>query len=154
MGTWFQYNESYLIGKYAKNSEVFHSYGLEPYIFQNPWSVNLKGKTVVVISPFKKTIQHQYPRRLEIWKRNPAILPDFDLRIIQCPNHPHLAPPIYQDWFEALYAIEEQLKKINFDVLLVGAGAYSLPLCTFAKSLGKIGIHLGGKHPIDVWDSW
>jgi len=40
--------------------------------------------------------------------------------------------------------MKEQLKKINFDVLLVGAGAYSLPLCTFAKSQGKVGIHLGG----------
>jgi len=33
---------------------------------------------------------------------------------------------------------------VAFDVLIVGAGAWGLPLAVFAKKLGKVGIHLGG----------
>nr|WP_162051116.1 MULTISPECIES: hypothetical protein [unclassified Lentimonas] len=36
------------------------------------------------------------------------------------------------------------MANIDFDVALIGAGAWSIPLATHAKALGKIGIHLGG----------
>jgi hypothetical protein len=33
---------------------------------------------------------------------------------------------------------------IDFDICLIGAGAYGLPLAYFAKTIGKQAIHLGG----------
>jgi hypothetical protein len=36
------------------------------------------------------------------------------------------------------------MEDATFDVAIVGAGAYSLPLVVHARNLGKIGIHLGG----------
>ena len=38
----------------------------------------------------------------------------------------------------------KQMEKINFDVLLIGTGASSLPLASHAKNLGKQAIHPGG----------
>ncbi len=144
IGTWFNFNESWIVRSYAKNAGVFHSYGLEPYIFSDPWSAQLEGKKVVVVSPFSKTIHHQYPFRAKIWSRNTRVLPEFDLYTVQCPTYPHLVKPAAPDWFVALDKMKNQISLTHFDVLLVGAGAYSLPLCVYARSLGKIGIHLGG----------
>jgi hypothetical protein len=144
VGTWFNFNESLIVKKYAFNAKPFHSYGLEPYIFQNPWSAMLNGKKVVVVSPFSKTIQIQYLKRSQIWVLNPTILPEMELITVQSPTYPHLVKPGHDNWFQSLNDMKEQISANDFDVLLVGAGAYSLPLCAYAKSLGKIGIHLGG----------
>lgn len=144
IGTWFNINESQVVKKYTYNAKPLHSHGLEPYIFSNPWSAELKGKKVIVVSPFSKTVQAQYPKRKEIWVLNPSVLPEMELITIQCPTYPHLVKPNHNDWFESLDEMKKQIAATDFDVLLVGAGAYSLPLCTYAKSLGKIGIHLGG----------
>ena len=144
LGAWFNFNESWIVRTRAKNARVFHSYGLEPYIFPNPWSSSLAGKKVVVVSPFSKTIERQYPSRARIWCRNRKVLPEFELRTLQCPPHALLVKPLFADWFEALEDMRRRIRQADFDVLLVGAGAYSLPLCVYAKSLGKVGIHLGG----------
>ena len=144
IGAWFNLNESWIVRRYAFNAKVFHSYGLEPYIFSSPWSAHLTGKKVVVVSPFSQSILHQYPARGKIWRLKPEVLPDFDLRTVQCPTYPHLSKPKFTDWFTSLDDMKRQIDAASFDVLLVGAGAYSLPLCVYAKSLGKIGIHLGG----------
>lgn len=144
IGTWFNFNESRIVRSHARNARVFHSYGLEPYIFQDPWSARLEGKKVVVISPFSRTIRHQYEFRSKIWEQNERVLPRFDLRTVQCPTYPHLVKPAFRDWFEALDDMKRQVCRAGFDVLIAGAGAYSLPLCVYARSLGKVGIHLGG----------
>jgi hypothetical protein len=144
IGVWFNLNESWIVRRYARNTKVFHSYGLEPYIFPTPWSLQLAGKKVVVVSPFSQSILRQYPSRTAIWRLKPDVLPDFDLRTVLCPTYPHLTQPQWPDWFVSLDDMKRQIGQEEFDVLLVGAGAYSLPLCTYAKSLGKVGIHLGG----------
>jgi len=55
-----------------------------------------------------------------------------------------LITPQYPDWLTALEALREQMAALTFDVAIVGAGAWSIPLVTHAKSLGAWGIHLGG----------
>lgn len=39
----------------------------------------------------------------------------------------------------------EDVSKVNFDVALIGAGAYGIFLAHHCKMLGKQGIHLGGQ---------
>jgi hypothetical protein len=63
---------------------------------------------------------------------------------IAVPYQPILAPPRHTDWFQALADMQRQMTAIDFDVALIGAGAYSLPLVVHAKKLGKVGIHMGG----------
>ena len=45
---------------------------------EKPWSAALKGKKVLVIHPFKETIERQYKRREEIFPGT-DILPEFEL---------------------------------------------------------------------------
>ncbi len=64
------------------------------------------------------------------------------------------AVPLYYDlkestnWepdFEALEKMEQDKSKIDFDVCLLGCGAYGMPLAAFIKSkLQKTAIHIGG----------
>ena len=37
-----------------------------------------------------------------------------------------------------------EVSKLDFDIAIIGAGAYGLPLASFIKSLGKKAVHLGG----------
>ena len=55
-----------------------------------------------------------------------------------------MVPPTHRDWFYALEEMKSQMESADFDIALVGAGAWSLPLVAHAKKLGKKGIHLGG----------
>lgn len=50
----------------------------------------------------------------------------------------------YATWFDAYRFMCDEMSRIEFDICLIGAGAYGLPLASFAKSLGRQAIHLGG----------
>jgi ketopantoate reductase len=40
--------------------------------------------------------------------------------------------------------MREEVARIDFDVAIVGAGAYGLPLAAAVKDLGRQAVHLGG----------
>ena len=40
--------------------------------------------------------------------------------------------------------MKDEIAKKDFDIALIGCGAYGLPLASHVKRLGKIGIHMGG----------
>jgi hypothetical protein len=67
-----------------------------------------------------------------------------DTRLIPCPQFSYMVPPVHRDWYHALEEMKSQMENADFDIALVGAGAWSLPLVAHAKKLGKKGIHLGG----------
>jgi hypothetical protein len=117
---------------------------LEPYYSDAPWSEVLGGKRVLVLHPFVDTIAKQYSRRSEIWPGRPEILPDFELLIVKTPLSAARVKSPFSDWFETLGYLKSCMEKVEFDVAIVGAGAYSLPLVVHARKLGRIGIHLGG----------
>ena len=50
----------------------------------------------------------------------------------------------FSDWFEALRWMENEIDKRDYDVCLIGCGAYGLPLAAHVKRRGKQAIHLGG----------
>ena len=41
--------------------------------------------------------------------------------------------------------MKRQMEKIDFDIALIGCGAYGFPLASHAKKIGKIGFHIGGE---------
>lgn len=112
---------------------------------KNSWTKQLKGKKVLVISPFSETIKSQYEKRKLLFKDR-EILPDFDLKVIKAPQgigENNLLEE-YGTWFDALKSMEDEMDKTDFDILLVGAGAYGYHLAHHAKEIGKIGIHVAG----------
>ena len=50
----------------------------------------------------------------------------------------------YKDWFEALNWMKKQIEIQNFDICLIGCGAYGFPLAAHVKRLGKKAFHIGG----------
>lgn len=120
---------------------------LEPFEAETPWTAALAGKKVLVVHPFAESIRSQYERRALLFDR-PDILPKFHLtvvRAVQSLHAPGTRPDVpFESWFCALEAMQDQISKIEFDVAIIGAGAYGFPLAAFVKRLGKIAIHLGG----------
>lgn len=50
----------------------------------------------------------------------------------------------FKDWFEALDWMKAEMNKTDYDICLIGCGAYGFPLAAHAKRQGKKAIHLGG----------
>lgn len=98
---------------------------------------------MLVVHPFKDSIQRQYDRRQSLFN-NPDVLPEFDLKVIRAVQSAAGESPEYRDWFEALDSMCEAIRGTDFDVALIGAGAYGMPLGAFVKRLGKQAFHLGG----------
>ena len=111
-----------------------------------PWSQYLTGKKVLVIHPFESTIRQQYATKREKIHRNPLILPEFDLRTLRAVQGIGSGEELkrYADWFEALNSMCLQIDAIDFDVALIGAGAYGLLLADYVKRKGKQAVHMGG----------
>jgi hypothetical protein len=144
LGFWgFVPGERYLFDRCCPNAVPFAAGGLEPFLFANPWSADLEGKKVLVIHPFADSIEAQYQKRVVLFD-DQRILPRFELRVIRAVQSLAANETEFGNWFAALQWMEAQMQKADFDVCIIGAGAYGLPLCAQAKRLGKIGIHIGG----------
>jgi len=117
---------------------------LEPYMHKTPWSRILEGKKVLVIHPFAETIQQQYKKR-ELLFDNPLILPKFDLITIAAVQSIAGSVTKYESWFDALEHMKEQINAIDFDIAIIGCGAYGMPLAAHVKRIGKKAVHLGGQ---------
>lgn len=115
-----------------------------PWLYENPWTRVLKGKKVLVIHPFVHSIESQYKRR-ELLFENPDVLPEFaSLHVIKAVQSIAGEETEFASWFDALEYMKGEMEKIDFEVALIGCGAYGMPLAIHAKRLGKIGIHLAG----------
>ena len=133
----------YLVKKYCEKKI---SYIENPGVWaaENPWSKHLKNKKVLVIHPFEESIRKQYKIHEKLFQ-NPDMLPDFELKTIKAVQTiAGNADERFQTWFEALEWMKKQMDLCDYDVALIGCGAYGFPLAAHAKRMGKIGIHMGG----------
>lgn len=116
---------------------------MTPLLTDRPWTRALKGKKVLVVHPFAETIIAQYARREKIFD-NPDFLPEFDLKVLKAVQTAGGNTSQFADWFEALHYMENEIDKIDYDICLLGCGAYGFPLAAHIKRMGKQAIHLGG----------
>jgi hypothetical protein len=144
LAVWFHASENQMRLKFAPAAVPVAMTALEPYYHERPWSSALAGKRVLVITPFADTVLSQYARRTEVWRNKPDLLPDFQLEALRCPLSAGLVNPVFSDWFAALAAMQQEMSRRAFDVAIVGAGAWGIPLAVHAKTIGRSGIHLGG----------
>jgi hypothetical protein len=145
---WGRPGESSLFETRCSRAKLISMEGLDPFYVDPPWTAALAGKTVVVASPFVDSIGRQYERRSLVWPGRQELLPDFHLELMRLPFSDGLVKSQLDDWFQALDGLRADLNSRRFDVLLVGGGAFSLPLAVAAKQMGNIGIHLGGSTQI------
>lgn len=111
---------------------------------RNIWYRVLEGKKVLVIHPFTELIEYQYKHnRKNIWKK-PDILPEYkSLTIIKAVQSIG-GNQDFKDWFEALDYMKKEIDKADFEIALIGCGAYGFPLAAYVKSIGKKAVHIGG----------
>lgn len=132
-----------LLKKYMPKIVRMYIGDLEPFLHEDPWSAALKDKKVLVIHPFSETIKMQYAKREHLFK-NPDVLPEFELKVIKSVQSIAGNEVEYPDWFAALDYMKSEIDKVDFDIALIGCGAYGLPLAAHIKRLGKKALHLGG----------
>lgn len=117
---------------------------LEPYYHPHPWSAALAGRRVLVVHPFKQTILAQYARRERLFP-GAGILPAFgSLRVVQAVQGLAGQATGYPDWFAALAAMQAEMDAEPYDVAIIGAGAYGLPLAAHAKATGHAAVQMSG----------
>jgi hypothetical protein len=105
----------------------------------------LEGKRVLVVHPMNKTIEKQYfNKRKRIFPGSNA-LPEFELQTIKAVNTQADEEDVrFRTWFDALDYMTDEIAKRDFDVALVGCGAYGFPLAARVKQMGKSAILMGG----------
>ncbi len=155
-GYWGLYMEDYVRKVYQKRTMITGLSWLEPWRITcdrekgiRPWTAELKGKKVLVVHPFVKSIRQQYGKNREKLFANKYaaddILPEFDLKTVQAVQTiGNEVDSRFDNWFEALEWMEEECSKTDFDVAIVGCGAYGFNLSAAIKRMGKQVIHLGG----------
>ena len=117
---------------------------LEPYYHARPWSAALAGKRVLVVHPFRRTILAQYEKRAQLFPGK-DVLPELAcLTVIQAVQGLGGQDTGYADWFDALTEMERRMDDADYDVAIVGAGAYSLPLAAHARDTGHAAIQMSG----------
>ena len=117
---------------------------IEPFWSKTPWTKCLEGKKIVVIHPFAESISQQYNKR-ELLFANKDILPEFaSLTVIKAVQSLGGETNGFASWFDALHYMEDEIDKVDYDVALIGCGAYGMPLAAHCKKMGKKAVHLGG----------
>lgn len=143
LGSW-RIEERFL-EKFYPNAKRVKLSNLEPYLQKDPWSISLKDKNVLVIHPFNDTIESQYHFKQNNLFENPNVLPDFkSLQTIKAVQTIAGQKSDFNDWFSALDYMKAEIEKKDFDIAIIGCGAYGFPLAAHVKRMGKKAIHLGG----------
>lgn len=116
-----------------------------PFLWKHPWTRYLEGKRVLVVHPFVATIKKQYEENRQFLFADKEVLPEFkSIDYVQAVQSLAGEKVPYKDWFEALNYMEQEIDKKDFDVALIGCGAYGFCLAAHVKRLGKQAMHLAG----------
>jgi hypothetical protein len=127
----------------SPDAVICHGGAGAPVDEENPWTEALRGKKVLVVSPFAGTIEKQYRKR-ELLFSNPKTLPEFRLSTIAAVQSQAYEPCGFSDWFAALDHMKGQIDRADFDIALISAGAYAMHLAHHCKTIGKKGFQMAG----------
>lgn len=144
IGIWGVPGEAEVLDRRSPSARRFDIEAIQPLKAERSWLLELEGARALVVHPFRDSILRQYERHDTVF-RGRRVLPHFsNLDVVPAVMSFAGANPPFRDWFEALESMKEAIAAHHFDVAIIGAGAYGLPLGAFVKSLGKQAVHLGG----------
>lgn len=129
--------------KFVRLHDFYH------FLHLDPWTTALSEKKVLVIHPFSKSIEQQFEIKSKIFT-GIHTLPNFKLITYKAVQSiAGNKPAGFETWFDALDMMKSDFSKIDFDIAILGCGAYGMPLASFIKTeLRKKAIHLGGNTQI------
>lgn len=142
-----------ILGSWIKGEAYFDEYmpkavkvkiiDLAPWYYEDPWTEVLRDKTVLVVHPYEKSIQAQFLKR-DLLFEDKRILPPCKLETVKAVQSIAKNPTGFNNWFDALHYMEDEISKKTFDIAIIGCGAYGFPLAAHVKRMGKKAINLGG----------
>ena len=127
-----------------------HSRVLEPFYIceanMSPWTLKLKGKRVLIINPFVESFKKQLVNNFRIFKDETMKIFMDDQEFIFYKSYQTQAHNyVHDNWEQTLEHMKNDIKKLQFDIALLGCGAYGIPLCDFIKNdMNKSAIYIGG----------
>lgn len=140
LGCWDKHES--LFAEELKNVEKVHIRLLEPFWSKTPWTKSLTGKKILIVHPFATLIKQQYEeKRTLLFEKD--LLPQFDLKVIEAIQSLG-GNSNYKSWFDALNAMKAAIDKEDYDICIIGCGAYGFPLAAHVKRCGKKAFHIGG----------
>ncbi len=109
------------------------------------WAHILEGHKVLVVHPFTDTIKSQYENHREEVFPGTNALPKFDLKCVKAVQTiADQEDSRFNTWFDALDYMTDEISKQDFEICLLGCGAYGFQLASRVKQMGKIAVHMGG----------
>ena len=121
---------------WAVTLDIFHN------IYNNPWTLALKGKRILIISPFIKSFEEKLEIRKEIYGID--LFPDCSFVFIKPPQTQ--ADCQSQDFEVELNNFMDKIKLIKdeFDIALCSCGGYGNLICSKLYDMDKSSIYVGG----------
>ena len=99
---------------------------------------------MLVVHPFRDTILRQYARREQLFPGS-EVLPAFaSLTVVQAVQGLGGQQTGYASWFDALADMQRRMDAADYEVAVIGAGAYGLPLAVHARDTGHAAIQMSG----------
>jgi hypothetical protein len=133
-----------LINRFAPKDVIFSELRyLEPFYYKNPWSEALLGLNVLVVHPFVDSIVNQYSKR-ELLFENKRILPRFNLLTLKAEQTNGGGREGNKSFKDSLNLMIDKIHKIDYDIAILGCGAYGLLLSDVIKNSGRQAVHIGG----------
>lgn len=117
--------------------DIFHVVNQE-----KPWTHELAGKRILVVSPFADTFKKQVPHMAEFYGRD--MFPGCSFLFVKPPvtNGKNPSRPFAKELDEFSARIREV--KDDFDIALVSCGGYGCPIMGRIYDMGKSAIYVGG----------
>ena len=113
--------------------------------YVDPWTKYLKGKKVLVVNSSASSIKKQWNSIKNIWKDDLEKICPFDLvEVIRSPFAPSVCGgDLYfndvkiENWVQSSEMLCSMIDDVDYDIALIGAGAYAPLLASFIKSKNK-----------------
>ena len=150
MGVWHTSGETFIINKICnkKKMKFIPLRSLEVFLYNinrdSNWIYSLKNKKILIISPFVKTFESQSKKLHLIWNDPFFIENNLHFKFLEAPLQPIFNKNHGISWFDTLEELKAKISLIDYDIALIGAGAYSLPLANYCKLQNKKALHMGG----------
>lgn len=144
LGVWFKPGEDYFYKRYCPKSYLVPLISLEPYFHTDPWTQKLEGKKILIIHPFARSIDNQIKKLTKLFP-NENFYPNCQFSTYKAVQSLNASSSEFDNWVGALNFMKKEIINFKFDIAIIGAGAYGLPLAAFIKTkLKRSVIHLGG----------
>lgn len=138
--------EPYFANKYLSSKSIIaESSGLEPYLFDINWGKSLINKKILIVHPFKNSIEYQInSNKYNRLFKNGFNIPKNNIILYKTYQTIGGNNTSFDSWTQILEKMYSDISSIDYDIVFISAGSYGLPLGFKLFQDNKVVIHVGG----------